>query len=270
MANQNLWPAEASRKSDDLRGLKSKVDMAKKALDLQLSLVDAAQAKVDQYGGFLTQAGNNKSSALTNLNLAQDAVLSADALARNVKHADERTAAAVKKVTRLSAEMATLVGKLIFSVEVINKLTTVDIGKQKLNVPLLPALLLNTLAKTTDDANKAVALTLVALESCYSAESTLLNSQAVVGLARTQAERLRHSMDGGEPGDAIAAAPHGLLALMRQAYEDAESQYDTALRNSRTVNEQLATAQSMKMRAAMDLASLQAGLASATAAAYAA
>jgi len=62
----------------------------------------------------------------------------------------------------------------------------------------------------------------------------------------------------------------GVLALVQQAYDKASEKYNQALTNVNIVNQQLAYAQSALATATTSLNSYKAGLAAATAAAYAA
>jgi hypothetical protein len=179
----------------------------------------------------------------------------------------------------VSAQMADLVNKLILSIEYINRAAQL-VNKQKANNPLVPDKLIDNMAKAATSANNAIALTLTALQSCYVAEATLLESSNVLALGAEQSAQLRDRMANlwdGQSGKVLAATSTpptmdlpGVVGLLQQAYDNAKANYDEALVNNNIVTKQMAHAQSSLADAQVRLNSYQAGLAAATAAAYAA
>lgn len=260
MASHFLIPRIAIRKSNDLTRLQEQVELAKKRVALQQAIADALQSKFDQFAGFLSLATNNQTSAQTNYNLVKDAVANARSLAKSFDGASDKAHHASDAAMHVSAQVAHLIRKLIFSVEVINKLAQM-INKQKVVYPLLPDGLIANMAKANASANNAVALTLTALQSCYAAESTILGSVNLIDQAKNGSATLR---------DGMQAEAKGLMALFLRAHKDADLAHHKAKQNNEAMITQLAHAQADLALATMNLNSFKAGLAAATAAAYAA
>ncbi|MBU0914048.1 MAG: hypothetical protein KKF22_16065 [Gammaproteobacteria bacterium] len=267
-----------------LDGLAMQVAEAQYEVDQYQAIVDAETAKSIQFNDYLTAAEANKTAALTNLNLAIDIDSSVNALCTSTGVALKQTGNATREIKRVSGEMATLINKLIFTVELIDRFGQL-VNKQKLSNPLIPDTLISFMAKATADANNAVALTLTALQSCYVAEATSLRSQQIIALENDQVTTLKRTIEqqamasGSQEIGAVrdgnfivGFTPNctGVLALVRQAYDKASEKYNQALTNVNIVNQQLAYAQSALATATTSLNSYQAGLAAATAAAYAA
>lgn len=265
--------------------LAMQVAEAQYEVDQYQAIVDAETAKSTQFNSFLTAAEANKAAALTNFNLAIDIDSSVSALCTSTGLALKQTGTATREIKRVSGEMATLINKLIFTVELIDRFGQL-VNKQKLSNPLIPDALISFMAKATAEANNAVALTLVALQSCYVAEATSLRSQEIIALENNQvttlkstieqqafASKVKDTMSLVFDGDfMVGFTPDctGILALVRQAYDKASEKYNQALANVNIVNQQLAYAQSELVTATTSLNSYKAGLAAATAAAYAA
>ncbi|MDF3126596.1 hypothetical protein [Rheinheimera sp. 1928-s] len=268
-----------------LDGLAMQVAEAQYEVDQYQAIVDAETAKSIQFNDYLTAAEANKTAALTNLNLAIDIDSSVKALCTSTGLALKQTGTATGEIKRVSGEMATLINKLIFTVELIDRFGQL-VNKQKLSNPLIPDTLISFMAKATADANNAVALTLVALQSCYVAEATSLRSQQIIALENDQVTTLKSTIERQalvsglqdvtglvvDGNFIVGFTPDctGVLALVRQAYDKASEKYNQALANVNIVNQQLAYAQSALATATTSLNSYKAGLAAATAAAYAA
>lgn len=265
-----------------LDGLAIQVAEAQYEVDQYQAIVQAQTAKSLQFNDFLTAAEANKATALTNLNLAIDVDSSVSSLCSSTGLALKQTGTATNEIKRVSGEMATLINKLIFSVELIERFGQL-INKQKSSNPLIPDSLISFMAKATTDANNAVALTLTALQSCYAAEATSQRSQEVITLENDQVTELKATIEQQTlPPGVTGLAPDGrfmvgltpdgtgVLALVQQAYDQASEKYNQALANVNIVNQQLAYAQSALATATTSLNSYKAGLAAATASAYAA
>lgn len=263
--NNSLAVGIVYREKATLDWLAIQVDEAQYQVDQWQANVDALTAKSQQFNDFLTAADANKSAALSNLNLAIDVESSVTSLCNSTGLAVKQTDTATNRITLVSRDMATLVNKLIFAVELIEKFGQL-VNKQKSNNPLIPDSLIAFMAKATSDANNAVALTLTALQSCYAAEATSLRSLQVITLENDQVTQLQGTINGqsGSPSGA------DVLALVKQAFEIANEKYNQARTNLAVANKQLAFAQSKLALATTSLSSYQSGLAAATAAAYAA
>ncbi|GAB3437834.1 hypothetical protein NX773_19440 [Massilia solisilvae] len=270
----------ADKKNSEIQSLTSSVTQAQYDVAEQQAIVSSLQAKSQQFNLYLTQADDDQESALANLNLGKDALSSATSLVASMTTATSKVNEASSGASDVAAQMAELVNKLILSIEYINK-TAQLVNKQKANNPLVPDKLIDNMSKAAANANNAIALSLAALQSCYVAEATLLESSEVLALGSRQSGQLRERMSylwdsqSGKVLMAANAAPSsmevpGIVAMLQQAYDDAKANYNQALTSNNIVTSQLSHAQAELADAQVRLNSYQAGLAAATAAAYAA
>lgn len=275
MAHEQLAYGVANKKNADIKNLAEQVEMAQSRVTQHEAIVKSLQTKSELFADNLSLATANKAGALVNFNLARETRGGVGSLAKNFKLASRQTELATGVAADVSQKMASLIGKLIFSVEIINKLSQL-INKQRALNPLLPETLVSFMATATRDANNAITLTLTALQSCYVAESTLLESTGVINQADRQAQILSEQVSQGQNPSSdqmsinLKRKGDGLVRLLQQAYENAVAAYDSALARNDSVVEQLAYAQTQLALANMHLSSSQAGLKAATAAAYAA
>jgi len=259
--------------------LSSQVADAQYDVNQQQANVDALQSKSSQFNAFLAEADANKQTALANLNLARDIEASIKSLWSSTGLAKKQSDKASLAVSNVSANMATLINKLIFAVEIIDRFGQL-VNKQKSSNPLIPNSLISCITKASSDSNNAIALTLTALQSCYAAETTTLRAQQVIDLQNTQIGNLKTQFENSvtTSRDKLVAEADGiytplgvgLLALSQQAYATFEQKYQQTLADNNMVNQQLAYAQQILAQATTKLRSYQSGLAAATAAAFAA
>ncbi|MCF5467828.1 hypothetical protein [Pseudomonas syringae] len=280
MTIEHLAYGVAVKKNADIKNLTEQVHLAQNRVTQQQAIVDSLQAKANAFTTRLGQATNTQASTLANYNLARSAMYSVTSLESNFKIALGQARAATEHAAMVSEKMANLIGKLIFSVEIINKVTLL-INKQRVSNIQIPASMATFMAKATSDANNAVALTLTALQSCYAAESTLLDSLGGITLAARQAGDLDDSPHAGgkdqpaaSPAEAsrlnLSARGNGVVQLLKQAHENAVLNYNNALTNNDEVVNQLTQAQSRLAYYLMKLTSSKSGLNAANAAALAA
>lgn len=264
----------------DINLLTTQVQQATYLVNENQVVVASLGAKLDQYNGYLTEATNNRNTALAMLNAVKDMYNNVNSLATNVSMAKKQTDTAMAGIGEVAAGMSDLINKLIFSTEIIEKFGLV-VNKQKQINPLIPDTLIALISKAASDANKAIALTLVALQSTYAAQSTVLETQSLTNLENDQAQQLLNkvkqnaNLNGDKPTASrfqcnLCADGPGILALMQLNYKNANDAYNASLDNVNMVGMQLAAAQARLDAANTELSSCTAGLAAATAAAYAA
>lgn len=244
------------------------------------AIVTALIAKLDQFNGYLDEATNNRTDALNLLNDVKNIFNNIVSLAANAKLAKNQIDKGTKEISAVAESMSDLVNKLIFSTEIIYKFSQI-ISKRKLSNPLIPDALIGLLSKATTDANKAIALTLVALQSSYAAEAISSEAENLMALEEKNANALMDKVKSGanltndlSKGIHLKYGPMenstGILALMQTSYSNANNTYNEALDNVSMVTKQLDAAQSALDTSNTQLSSYSAGLAAATAAAYAA
>lgn len=270
--SNSLIRAISDQKLADINQINRQVQIAQYEVAQKQSIVTSLLAKSNQFQGYLTEAQSNQATALANFNLVTQAMGSVTDLAAATLLARDKVDQASEGMSGVARDTASLVNELIFTVEVIDKLTQY-VNKQKSMNPLIPDTLVAFLGKAATDANDAIALSLTALQSSYSAEATLLESETTIQTGFEQANALA----GKAPscGCNAYSTPVGgdmskLTALLEKANKAATSNYNSALNNNAIVTKQLAYAQSELAKAQTRLNSVQAGLAAANAAAYAA
>lgn len=300
MPSKRRYGITESKKAE-LDMLTRQVIDAQLELEQQQAIVNSLTAKSTQFNAYLVTAGNNKSHALANKEQVIQLVQSATDLLGNSKTAFSASVKADSKTQELATVMKDLIDKLIFSAEVVNKLANVIIRKKALN-PLISDDLVKMAAIAGADANTAVSLTLIALQSAFTSQASSLETESASVLEYIESINLYKTLTGkveelsGGPEKLQFPESSGafefvkiykefegvsirfvdgpdtnksLLALLSKAYDMAVADYNEALVSNNATTAQLAVATSNLIKAQNNLSSLQAGLAAANAAALA-
>ena len=179
---------------------------------------------------------------------------------------------AESKIKKVAEEISEIIQKLIFSAEIINKLGNLIIRKKAIN-PLISDELVTLVTTSGTDANNAVALTLVALQSVFSAQATTKESEAAIALEVLQAVQLYEFVIGENVDDIQSSRPlskeKSISGLLDSAYEVHVNMYNQALAASKDTIKQLNSAKRELNKAQVNLSSLQSGFSAANAAALA-
>ncbi len=267
------------------------VTEAKKAeLDFLTDQVLDAQHEVEQYQAMvasLTEKSNEfqsnlaiaqskRDQARANQELMDEIVQDSEDLKSNTNIALDEMSDAESKSKTVAEHMEELIKELIYSAEVINKFSNMLLRKKEQN-PLISDELMTTMSTAGKDANNAVALCLVALKSSFTSYASSIESEATASLAYKEAVRLNAVMTGDYlvPDKLQPAKPvddpkaNSLQGLIKTAYEKAKTDFEEAQTAENITTQQLDMANGQLNKAQVKLASLQAGLAAATAAAYA-
>jgi hypothetical protein len=224
------------------------------------AIVTSLTEKKTNYQGFLTVAQNNRAQAHDNKALADQLVQSALDLKDTSKTALGEIVLADEKTNALSANIKILIDKLIYAVTVLNRLSNDIVRKKALN-PLISDQLVAMAGKASTDANNAVTLTLVALQSTFIAVASNMETEATLALEYTQAVNLYETLTGG----ASANTP-SLRSSLEEAYHNADTCYLQTDKSCNIISQELDAAQANLNKAQVKLASLQSGLAAANAA----
>ncbi|UPZ14774.1 hypothetical protein [Flavobacterium humidisoli] len=260
------------KKKAELDLLKNQVVDATAIVQQQQTIVNSLNEKATRYQGYLLVSESNRTHALSNKNLIDQVIQNAYDLALNSRVAFSKTAYATEDSTTVSKSISDLISKLIYSVEIINKLSILVIRKKALN-PLISDDLIARINSAGTDANNAVALTLVALKSTLAAEASVLESEAAITLESKQATKLYLTLTDEKSLDApLSVQPTdktSIRALIYNAYKNAQVSYDKANTANDETGRQLSIATANLNKAQIKLQSLQSSLAAATAAAYA-
>lgn len=258
-------------KKAELDWLKNQVVDATAIVQQQQIIVNSLNEKATKYQGYLLVADSNRTHALSNKNLIDQIIQNASALNLNSKNAFSKTVSSTQDATRVAVNISDLINKLIYSVEIINKLSNLVIRKKALN-PLISDDLITRINTAGTDANNAVALTLIALKSTLAAEASILESEAAITLESKQATKLYSTLtDDKSIKTSLALQPSdtSIKALLYKAYNDTQVAYDKANTANDETARQLSIATTNLSQAQIRFQSLQSSLAAATAAAYA-
>ncbi len=260
------------KKKAELDFLKNQVIDATATVQQQQIIVNSLNEKSTKYQGYLLVSESNRSHALSNKNLIDQVIQNAYELGYNSNNAFSKTIISTEKATKVTENISELINKLIYSVEIINKLSNLVIRKKALN-PLISDDLISRINTAGTDANNAVSLTLIALKSTLAAEASVLESEAAITLENKQAAKLYVTLTDEKSIDApLTLKPvsdFSIRALLYNAYKNAQIAYEKANSANDETARQLSIATGNLGKAQVRLQSLQSSLAAATAAAYA-
>lgn len=260
------------KKKAELDSLKNQVIDAGAVVQQQQIIVNSLNEKATKYQGYLLVADANRTHALSNKNLIDQVIQSAYNLDYNSTDAFRKMTTSSNHASLVAVSISDLINKLIYSVEIINKLSNLVTRKKALN-PLISDDLISRINSAGTDANNAVALTLIALKSTLAAEASILESEAAITLENKQATKLYETLTGEKTiHKTLSSKPipdKSIKTLLYNAYKNAQIAYEKAnIANDQTIT-QLNYATTNLSKAQIKLQSLQSGLAAATAAALA-
>lgn len=252
------------RKKTELDSLTIQVIDAQENVAQYQAIVTSLTSKSTDFQNFLATATKNKTQAYTNKVLVDQLVQSAADLQSNSDIAFNEMVLANARTKTLTANVNAVMNKLIYSSEVINKLANLVIRKKALN-PLISDELVSMIVTAGTDANNAVALTLVALQSTFTAQATTIESETALALEYTQSIALSELLSGLVSHGTITS----LQGLFNKAFIDAKAYYTSIEKANFMTIKQLNNAKASLSTAQVKLKSLQSGLAAANAAALA-
>jgi uncharacterized coiled-coil protein SlyX len=232
-------------------------DLSAQVIDAQYeveqfqAIVSSLTEKAAGYQAHLTVAENNKIQAANHKTLAEQLTQSALDLQNNSETALQEVSLADGKSKTLSSDMKILTDKLIYTVEVLNLLSR-DIMRKKVINPLISDDLVSMTATACADADTAVALTLVALRSTFTAEASNIETEATLALGYHRAKELYKS------------APT-LSSSFDEAYSGTDANQLQTEKSSAVIAQELNDAKASLSSAQEKLAALQSGLAAANA-----
>ena len=241
------------KKKTELDDLTLQVIAAQNDVVRNQAIVDSLTQKATDFQGFLSLAENNRTQAHNHKTSADQLIQSAADLKNNSAIACSKMNTASDSTDKLSLAVKQLTDKLIYSASLVNKLAN-EVIKQKALNPLISDDLVRMAGAAERDANNAVALTLVALQSVFAARATNQGSAAVLSLEDRQAKDLY---------DMVLACQK----LLDGAYRDAKDHYHLQETAFKAIGKQLTDAQTALNKAQVKLKSLQSGLSAAHAAA---
>jgi hypothetical protein len=258
------------KKKSDIDLLTSQVIDAEAVVQQQSTVVSAITQKSIKYQGYLLDAENYRTQSLSNKNLVDQVVQNAIDLSENSEIAFTKMTLANENTEEVAKEITILINKLIYSVEIINKLSNLVIRKKTLN-PLISDDLITKINAAGTDANNAISLTLIALKSIFAAQTSCLESEAATALEQKQVLNLYTTLTGKKnPNETTDVLQNNSIqSLLYKANSDAKIAYLESNKANDVTTKQLNVATTNLNKAQIKLKSLQAALAAANAAALA-
>ena len=218
MTNMHFGVAE--QKNAEIESLKHQVSNAQYTVNELTAVVQSLTAKQSQFSQLLTQADSKKATALAHYNQVKTVSGDITELKRYSSIVNEQSGNANDAICQTSETVATLINQLIFSVDVIEKLTGF-VNRQKAVNKVIPDELVTVLNTATTDANSAVALTLTALQSCYASVSSADEAKSVSDLELSQAIDLENLLMGEGVTEAQQEKQFARIDAALQNVEDA-------------------------------------------------
>lgn len=265
------------RKKAELDQLALEILDAQKLVEQFQAIVDSLSSKENNFLALLAQADTGRTNALNNKNLVDQVVQNYLDLQSSSGLAFNSMAIADNQTKKLALSVRDVMNKLIYSAEVINKLAALVMRKKAKN-PLVSDELVTMMNTAGSDANNAVALMLVALQSTFTAQASNIQAESASVLEYYEAMKVYQFLSGTNESGKPAANPDGsvsvlytssLQQLLHDAYTNAKAYYDHIYKASEITAVQLANAKMSLSQAQNQLATLQAGLAAGNAAALA-
>ena len=260
------------KKKSELDTLKNLVIDAEANVQQQQVIVASITEKAAKYQSYLLVADSNRTQALSHKNLIDQVIQNAYNLGYNSTNAFSNMSTASEDTEKVATSVSDLINKLIYSVEIINKLANLVIRKKALN-PLISDDLITRINTAGTGANNAIALTLVALKSTLAAEASILEAEAAITLEYKQASKLYLTLTDEQSIETLLSlhpvSNTSIRALLYNAYKDSQVAYDKANIANDETSRQLNIASTNLIKAQIKLKSLQSGLAAANAAALA-
>jgi hypothetical protein len=177
------------KKQAELDSLAAQVTRTEYKVNQLQAIVNSLTAKQGHFDTALNTADTNRASALNNLTMVKDVVASIKEMVRKADTVASQTDTANTQINTTAKNISTLINQLIYSVEVINKLTLL-INKKQASKVLISAELVSTVNTASSDANSAIALTLTALNSCNAAMVSGGEANGITLLEQTQSLHL--------------------------------------------------------------------------------
>lgn len=265
---------------------KAELDLlSRQVLEAQLEVqvlqatVNSLTSKSAMLQQWLADADAKKTQALNNKNQLDSVVNTIHGLRNTSFVAFDKMVDADAQLKETAIHMKVVMDKLIYSVELLNKLAVLATRKKAQN-PLISDDIIDRLNTAGKDANNAVALALVALKSTFTAQASSMEAEAITALEFTNAITLHETITGDVETDIDSKLPvnsddlekpkgNSLKKMIYQAYHDTSIDYEEAKEANSVGLTQLNYAIAELTAAQIMASSLESELAAANAAALA-
>ncbi len=218
------------KKQAELDSLSAQITRTEYKVTQLQAIVTSLSTKQSSFETALSTADANQTTTLNNLNMVKEVVASTKEMVRKAETVASQTDKANTQINIAAENISTLIKQLIYSVEVIDKLTLL-INKKQASKVLISSELVSTVNTASSDANSAIALTLVALNSCNTAKVTGSKSGSITGLEQTQSLHLFGLITGNT--QVIEKQVSSVTALQdaEKAQQVAEENWQAALKD---------------------------------------
>ncbi len=258
-------------KKAEIDSLTLQVQDTEYQVELYQSIVNAMAEKVAYFQNLLTVANDTRTQAFSNHKLVNQLLYGETVLLKNSKITFDEVEKAEAKTDVLAINIKITMDKLIYCVEVLNKLSIMVTRKKAVN-PLISDELISMLATAGKDANNVISLALVALKSTFAAQASNMESKSAIELGYIQAQDMLKLLTDVTVSTGIGKNKTkniSLHSLLNEAYDNAKNNYEVIDQALTRATRQLNEAQRDLNKAQVNLTSLQSGLAAANAAALA-
>jgi hypothetical protein len=251
-------------KNTAINQIMNQIATTEQELEMHQAIVNSLTEKKETAQLYLQIAEANKTQALANKNSMEDLVQSALNVMNSTESTEKDILNTRLKAVKITKDIKNTLDQLIYSAEIINKLSVTIIKKKALN-PLISDELISRVHQSTKDCNTAIALTIIALKSTFSAQSAASQTASTITLAQKHATALYLTLTGTMISDdktIIHETPSNpAKTQLENAYEIAVLYFENALTSNAETMQQLNVALSNLNKTEQKLKSLQSGLA---------
>lgn len=177
------------KKQATLDGLKANVLRAQYKVDQLQAIVASLNEKQTVFNTNMANAEVDQETANSNLGIVKEVVSGIREMVLKTVKVETQTRIANRDTKKAAAELSGIAKQLIFCMELIDKLNLLITRKQGTRV-VISHEMISTIASAVNDANGALAATLTALDNCYTAASTGIESVRTTTLEYKQALKL--------------------------------------------------------------------------------
>ena len=190
------------KKQATLDGLKAKVLRAQYKVDQLQAIVASLTEKQTVFNTGMTNAQADQETAKSDLLMVKEVVDGIKEMVLKTEKVETQTRTANADTEQAALELSGIADQLIFCMDLIDKLSLLITRKQGTRV-IISHELVSTVAAVVNDANGALAATLTALDNCYAAAATGVESVRITTMEYKQSLQLyavvtgRHDDVGG-------------------------------------------------------------------------
>lgn len=246
------------KKKAELDNLTEQVTDAQLEVQRKTALVDSYDKKLKRFNELLAQAEKESQTANNNKDEFKKILQQAKDLNTQTGTALDEINQAETTTSKLAEKINEVIQKLIYAVEIINRLGNL-IARKKDKNSLVSDELVTLTGTAGEKANNAVALTLTALKSVFEAQAGIKETGCVAQVGNNQTDHLLKILKG----------PNSMATLINEEVIRTDQQQHNAQTASNETLNQLNFTKSQLQKAQVRLDSLKAGLAAAKAAAFA-